>query len=311
MVYSIKVPIFKKASATNALGLTRDDYRGTPSTLCGGCGHDSISQAIASACFELNLAPHELVKLSGIGCSSKTPSYFVSGAHAFNAIHGRMAPVASGATAAHRNLHYICVSGDGDTANIGLGSWMHAVRRGINVCYIVENNGVFGLTKGQFSATADRTSQNAKGTQGTVDGIDLLALATQLGATFVARGFSGDKAQMVDLIKEGLSTPGFAFIDILSPCVSFNNHDGSTKSYAFIRDHLATITCSSDRWEALGHLNTCQRQGQLGVGAIYRSPAPTHWHNENKSDSRPLRDLPWEELCPGAAELVKIQQTLR
>jgi len=222
---------------TNALGMTRRQYEGTMSTLCAGCGHDSVTAAIIEACWGLDMRPEQLVKLSGIGCSSKTTSYFVSGAHGFNSVHGRMPSIASGANAANRELTYVGVSGDGDSLSIGLGQLVHAIRRNVNMLYIIENNGVYGLTKGQFSASADIGTKAKKGEVNESPPIDPVLLALSLGATFVARGFSGDKAQLVPLIQAGMRHRGFALIDVLSPCVTFNDHEGSTKSYTFTREH--------------------------------------------------------------------------
>ncbi len=221
----------------NALGLTRRAYEGALSTLCAGCGHDSITAAIVEACWGLSLEPQNLVKLSGIGCSSKTTAYFVGGAHGFNAVHGRMPSIATGANAANRRLSYIGVSGDGDTLSIGLGQFCHAIRRNLDMLYIIENNGVYGLTKGQFSASADIGSRAKKGETNRQPPIDPVLLALDLGAPFVARSFSGDKRQLVPLIEAGLKHRGFALIDVLSPCVTFNDHEGSTKSYAYTREH--------------------------------------------------------------------------
>jgi 2-oxoglutarate ferredoxin oxidoreductase subunit beta len=222
---------------TNALGMTRRQYEGSMSTLCAGCGHDSITAAIIEACWELDMRPEQLVKLSGIGCSSKTTAYFVSGAHGFNSVHGRMPSIASGANAANRELTYVGVSGDGDSLSIGLGQLVHAIRRNVNMLYLIENNGVYGLTKGQFSASADIGTRAKKGDVNQSPPIDPVLLALSLGATFVARGFSGDKAQLVPLIQAGMRHRGFALIDVLSPCVTFNDHEGSTKSYTFTREH--------------------------------------------------------------------------
>jgi 2-oxoglutarate ferredoxin oxidoreductase subunit beta len=222
---------------TNALGLTRRQYEGSMSTLCAGCGHDSVTAAIVEACWGLDMRPEQLVKLSGIGCSSKTTSYFVSGAHGFNSVHGRMPSIASGANAANRELIYIGVSGDGDSLSIGLGQLAHVIRRNVNMLYVIENNGVYGLTKGQFSASADVGTKAKRGDVNQSPPIDPVLLALSLGATFVARGFSGDKAQLVPLIQAGLRHKGFAIIDVLSPCVTFNDHEGSTKSYVFTREH--------------------------------------------------------------------------
>jgi 2-oxoglutarate ferredoxin oxidoreductase subunit beta len=237
MTYIKKPKIDHPGLQRNELGLTRRDYEGVLSTLCAGCGHDSVTAAITRACFELALQPHRIAKLSGIGCSSKTPAYFVSGAHGFNAVHGRMPAVATGANAANKELHYIGVSGDGDSLSIGLGQFCHAMRRNIDMLYIIENNGVYGLTKGQFSATADIGSKAKRGEINEQPPIDPVQTALAMGGTFVARSFSGDKEQLVPLIKAGLMHKGFALIDVLSPCVTFNDHEDSTKSYAFTRQH--------------------------------------------------------------------------
>src|SRR2546430_2995556 len=225
----------------NKLGFTHRDYEGAVSTLCAGCGHDSISAAITQACFELSIPPHRVAKLSGIGCSSKTPTYFLGNSHGFNSVHGRMPSVLTGAALANRGLIYLGVSGDGDSASIGLGQFAHILRRGVNMVYIVENNGVYGLTKGQFSATADKGSKSKRGRGNSDEPIDLVLLALALGATFVARGFSGDKTQLVPLIKAAVAHRGAAFIDIVSPCVAFNNHPGSTKSYDYVREHNEAV----------------------------------------------------------------------
>jgi 2-oxoglutarate ferredoxin oxidoreductase subunit beta len=237
MTSIVKPKVAHPSLPKNDLGLTRREYEGSMSTLCAGCGHDSITAAIVEACWGMSLRPEQLVKLSGIGCSSKTTAYFVSGAHGFNSVHGRMPSIASGANAANRDLHYIGVSGDGDSLSIGLGQLAHAIRRNVNMLYLIENNGVYGLTKGQFSASADIGSKSKKGEANQQPPIDPVLLALTLGASFVGRGFSGDKRQLVPMIQAGLSHPGFAIIDVLSPCVTFNDHEGSTKSYAFTREH--------------------------------------------------------------------------
>ncbi len=237
MTYITKPKLTHPSLPQNALGMTRRAYEGALSTLCAGCGHDSVTAAIVEACWRLALEPQNLVKLSGIGCSSKTTAYFVSGAHGFNAVHGRMPSIATGANAANRRLAYIGISGDGDTLSIGLGQFCHAIRRNLDMLYMIENNGVYGLTKGQFSASADIGSRAKKGEVNRQPPIDPVLLALDLGATFVARGFSGDKQQLVPLIEAGLQHRGFALIDILSPCVTFNDHEGSTKSYAYTREH--------------------------------------------------------------------------
>ena len=211
----------------NDLGYTKKNYEGAISTLCAGCGHDSISSAITQAIFELSIAPHNIAKMSGIGCSSKTPTYFLGNSHGFNSVHGRMPSVATGANMANRDMIYVGVSGDGDTASIGMGQFTHAVRRNVNMMYIVENNGCYGLTKGQDSATSDVGSKSKKGDPNPFEPIDLASIALQLGATFVARSFSGDKEQLIPLIKAAIAHQGFAFIDVVSPCVTFNNNPGN------------------------------------------------------------------------------------
>src|SRR6202142_1065767 len=221
----------------NAIGLNLRDYEGAMSTLCAGCGHDSITAAITRALWELSIEPHMIAKLSGIGCSSKTPTYFVSGAHGFNSAHGRMAAIATGANAANRKLTYIGISGDGDSLSIGLGHLSHAIRRNVKMLYVIENNGVYGLTKGQFSASADVGSKSKRGEPNRMAPIDPVALGLSLGATFIARSFSGDKEQLVPILKAAVKHQGFALIDVISPCVTFNDHEGSTKSYKFTREH--------------------------------------------------------------------------
>src|SRR5881392_790492 len=237
MTYIAKPKLHHPTLPANALGLTRRDYEGKISTLCAGCGHDSISAALVQACWELDIEPHRVAKLSGIGCSSKTTDYFLGNSHGFNTVHGRMPSVLTGANLANKELLYLGVSGDGDSASIGIGQFVHAIRRGVNMVYIVENNGVYGLTKGQFSATADLGSKSKKGVTNTDSPLDMVGLALQLGATFVARSFSGDKAQLVPLIKAAIKHRGAAFLDVVSPCVAFNNHPGSTKSYEYVREH--------------------------------------------------------------------------
>src|SRR5215510_13788944 len=244
MTYIVKPKFHHPALPKNALGYTHRDYEGSVSTLCAGSGHDSISGAIIQACFDLALAPHRIAKLSGIGCSSKTPTYFLGKSHGFNSVHGRMPSVATGANLANRELYCIGISGDGDTASIGMGQFAHIVRRRINMCYIVDNNGTYGLTKGQFSATNDNGSTSKKGAPNLYEPIDLVSIALQLGATFVARSFSGDKGQLVPLIKAALLHKGFAFIDVISPCVAFNNHTGSTKSYDYVRGHRGDVVAA-------------------------------------------------------------------
>src|SRR5882757_2421037 len=237
-----KPPVAHPSLTRNALGLTVRDYAGTMSTLCAGCGHDSITAAIVRALWELSAQPHMIAKLSGIGCSSKTPAYFVNGAHGFNSAHGRMPPIATGANAANRELIYIGISGDGDSLSIGLGHMCHAIRRNVRCVYVIENNGVYGLTKGQFSASADVGSKSKRGEPNRMSPIDPVALGLSLGATFIARSFSGDKEHLVPIMKAGLAHRGFALVDVISPCVTFNDHEGSTKSYLHTRQHLSHAT---------------------------------------------------------------------
>jgi 2-oxoglutarate ferredoxin oxidoreductase subunit beta len=241
MSYIAKPSAHHPALPKNARGLTRRDYEGTMSTLCAGCGHDSITAALIEACFEMELPAHRIAKVSGIGCSSKAPTYFLSRSHGFNSVHGRMPSITTGANIANRDLVYIGVSGDGDTASIGLGQFAHSVRRKLNMTYIVMNNGCYGLTKGQFSATNDKNSPSKKGEANPFDAIDLCQLAIQLGAGFVGRSFSGDKHQLIPLIKAAIAYKGFAFLDVISPCVTFNNHDKSTKSYTYVREHNEAV----------------------------------------------------------------------
>jgi 2-oxoglutarate ferredoxin oxidoreductase subunit beta len=249
MTYLTKPKLYHPTLPKNKLGYTRRDYEGKVSTLCAGCGHDSISASIIQACWELDIAPHRVAKMSGIGCSSKTPDYFLGNSHGFNSVHGRMPSVVTGANLANRELIYLGVSGDGDSASIGIGQFAHVMRRGVNMTYILENNGVYGLTKGQFSATADAGSKSKRGAVNRDSPVDTVSLALQLGATYVARGFSGDKAQLVPLIRGAISHPGVAFIDVISPCVAFNNHEGSTKSYDFVREHNESVN-RLDFWPA-------------------------------------------------------------
>ncbi len=225
----------------NRIGLSRDDYKGSHTTLCAGCGHNSITNHIVKALYDSGIEPHLLAKMSGIGCSSKAAAYFVEHAHGFNGAHGRMPSVATGAKLANRDLVVFGISGDGDTASIGLGQYCHMIRRNLDITYIVEDNGVYGLTKGQFSATADRGSTLKRGRVNLYEQIDICALAIDLGATFVARSFSGDGKQLVPLLQAGLAHRGAAILDVVSPCVTFNDHEGSTKSYAYVKDHDAPV----------------------------------------------------------------------
>jgi 2-oxoglutarate ferredoxin oxidoreductase subunit beta len=229
------------ALAVNRIGLARESYKGAPSTLCAGCGHNSITNHIIKALYDLGIEPHRLAKLSGIGCSSKTPAYFVDQAHGFNGLHGRMPALATGAGLADRELVLLGVSGDGDSASIGLGQFMHLMRRNVDCTYVIEDNGTYGLTKGQFSATADVDSVHKKGMVNQYQPIDPCAVALSVGSTFVARSFSGDGKQLIPLIKAAVAHRGTAVLDIISPCVTFNDHDGSTRSYSWVKDNDAGI----------------------------------------------------------------------
>jgi 2-oxoglutarate ferredoxin oxidoreductase subunit beta len=335
----------------NKLGYTVDYYEGSLSTLCAGCGHDSISAGIIQAAFELNIEPHKLAKLSGIGCSSKTPAYFLSNSHGFNSVHGRMPSVATGAAMANRDLTYFGVSGDGDTASIGMGQFVHVVRRNLNMTYIVMNNGCYGLTKGQDSATADRGSKNKSGEVNLFQSIDLASLAIELGATFVAQSFSGDKTQLVPLIKAAMSHPGFAFINVISPCVTFNNNVGSTKSYDFVREHVEAtatidfvpemqeITASYEKgsskevkmhdgsfiqlhklaegWDPLDRLSAmtavqnARAKNEILTGLLYMNPNSVDLHELIQTSDRALNTLGKDELCPGSEMLKEINADLR
>ena len=221
----------------NRIGLEIAAYKGSKSTLCAGCGHNAISERIVEAFYELGVEPHRVAKLSGIGCSSKSPAYFLGSAYGLNAVHGRMAPVATGTMLANRTLLAIGVSGDGDTVSIGAGGFVHLMRRNLPVIYIIEDNGVYGLTKGQFSATADLGSKLKTGVVNDLPPIDTCALAVQLGATYVARSFSGDKRQLLALLQGAIVHRGTSMLDVISPCVTFNDHEGSTKSYSYVKDH--------------------------------------------------------------------------
>ena len=345
-------PVFRHPELpTNKLGFTKKDYEGAISTLCAGCGHDSISAGIVQACFEMSLPPHKVAKLSGIGCSSKTPTYFLGNSHGFNSVHGRMPSVATGANMANRDLTYIGVSGDGDSASIGMGQFAHVTRRNLNMMYIVENNGCYGLTKGQDSATADVGSKSKAGSVNPYEPIDLVSVALQLGATFVARSFSGDKEQLVPLIKAALSHPGFAFIDVVSPCVTFNNNAGSTKAYDYVRDHLeATSTVDfvpmhdeitteydegsckdvtmhdgsvihlnklnqdwdpNDRQSALNAIADAKAKDEILTGLLFVDTESQELHETIQTVSKPLNTLGEAELCPGSKALIDINESLR
>ena len=351
MTYIAKPRLHHPSLGKNKVGYTRRDYEGKVSTLCAGCGHDSISAAIIQACWEMDIEPHRVAKLSGIGCSSKTPDYFLGASHGFNTVHGRMPSVLTGANLANRDLLYLGVSGDGDSASIGLGQFAHAMRRNVNMVYIVENNGVYGLTKGQFSATADKGSQSKKGVVNADSPVDLVGLAMQLGASFVARSFSGDKAQMVPLIKAAMGHGGAAFIDIISPCVTFNNHAGSTRSYDWVREHneavsridfitgreeitatiqpgevvdveqhdgttlrlrkLHTDYDPTDRVVAMSYMHARAAEGELLTGLLYVEGEAGDLHTALNTSARPLNSLGAADLCPGTGALDKITARLR
>jgi 2-oxoglutarate ferredoxin oxidoreductase subunit beta len=351
MTYLAKPKLHHPTLAKNNVGYTRRDYEGTVSTLCAGCGHDSISAAIVQACWELDIEPHRVAKLSGIGCSSKTPTYFLGNSHGFNSVHGRMPSVLTGANLANRDLLYLGVSGDGDTASIGLGQFAHSVRRGVNMVYIVENNGVYGLTKGQFSATADKGSKSKRGVANTDEPLDMIGMALLLGASFVARSFSGDKQQLVPLIKAAIQHRGAAFIDVISPCVAFNNHPGSTKSYDYVREHneavnrldfmeareeitadyapgsvidvaqhdgsvirlrkLAPDYDPTDRIKVMNYLQERAAAGEVVTGLLYVHPDAADLHQHLNTVEPPLNQLSERELCPGSVALERINAALR
>jgi 2-oxoglutarate ferredoxin oxidoreductase subunit beta len=351
MSFITKPKIIHPQSPRNALGLTERDYEGGMSTLCAGCGHDSVTGAIVQAVFELDIPPHRMAKLSGIGCSSKTPAYFARQSHGFNTVHGRMPSVATGANAANSDLWYIGVSGDGDSLSIGLGQLCHAIRRNVNMLYIIENNGVYGLTKGQFSASADLGSKAKKGAENVQPPIDPVRMAISMGAGFVARSFSGDKEQLLPLIKAGLSYKGFAIIDVISPCVTFNDHAGSTKSYEYTREHFhpalqadyvqpsKEITTSYNEGEAMpitlhdgsqivlrkiageydptdrasiySYLEKHQQAGEIVTGLLYYDDSLKEMHDLSNIVEKPLSQVGYDKLCPGDDALQKIQDVWR
>lgn len=345
-------PVFRHpTSRKNEAGFYKSDYEGRISSLCAGCGHDSINASIIAACYEMNVEPHKIVKLSGIGCSSKAPAYYLNNSHGFNTVHGRMPSVATGAIMANKELVYLGVSGDGDSASIGIGQFVHASRRNINMVYIMMNNGCYGLTKGQDSATADVGSLSKAGSVNQFSPIDMVSLALEMGASFVARSFSGDKTQLVPLIKAAMSHPGFAFIDVISPCVTFNNNEGSTKSYDYVRDHMeatsvfdfvpvkeeiavdyaegsekqvelhdgSTILLSklnpqwdpSDREAALNILQRARKRGEILTGLLYIDEESEDLHKMLDTSDQPLNELEQQELCPGSSVLEEINDGFR
>jgi len=350
MTYLAKPRLQHPKLSQNELGLTHRDYEGAVSTLCAGCGHDSISAAIIQACFELSIPPHRVAKLSGIGCSSKTPNYFLGASHGFNSVHGRMPSVLTGAALANRDLIYLGVSGDGDSASIGLGQFAHCLRRGVNMTYIVENNGVYGLTKGQFSATADEGSKLKTGVINDLQPMDLCALAVELGCGYVARGFAGDPKQMVNILKGAIAHDGLAVIDVISPCVTFNNHEGSTKGYTYSKEHdellhqigfvpsyeqievevapgeLREVTLHdgsrillkkleedydpSNAVQALQRLHRAVDSGQMLTGLVYLRPEKKSFISLLNMSEKPLWSLGEAETRPPKEALDKIMREL-
>ena len=351
MTYISKPRLHHPKLPTNALGLTHRDYEGSVSTLCAGCGHDSISGAIIQACFELSIPPHRVAKLSGIGCSSKTPTYFLGASHGFNSVHGRMPSVGTGAMLANRKLIAIGVSGDGDTGAIGIGQFVHLMRRNLPIIYIIEDNGCYGLTKGQFSPTADIGSKAKNGVANELPPIDTCRLAIELGASFVARSFSGDKKQLLSILKASLAHKGTCMIDVLSPCVTFNDHEGSTKSYAYAKDHdevmgevsfvpffedisveyePGTTTAVSmhdgsklflkkvaadynptDKLTALRLLHETAMRGEFATGVLYVEPDKDDFISMLGLVDEPLASLPIERVRPGKAVLDEVMESLR
>ena len=339
-----------EAPKENRLGLKATDYSGGKSTLCAGCGHDAISNQIIRAFYEMNVDPVGVAKFSGIGCSSKTPAYFLGRAHGFNAVHGRMPAVATGAMLANQKLIGIGVSGDGDTASIGLGQFMHMIRRNITMLYIIENNGVYGLTKGQFSATADEGSKLKTGVINDLPPMDLCALAVELGCGYVARGYAGDPKQMINILKGALAHDGLSVIDVISPCVTFNNHEGSTKGYQYSKEHdellhqigfvqsyeqieievapgeLREVTMHdgsrillkkleedydpSDTVQALQRLHRATEQGHMLTGLVYLRPEKKSFINLLNMTDRPLYSLGEAETRPPKEALDKIMRDL-
>jgi len=339
------------APRVNRLGLAAAEYKGGKTTLCAGCGHNAISERILEAYFELGIQPERVAKFSGIGCSSKSPAYFLGRSHAFNAVHGRMPSVATGALLANRTLHGIGVSGDGDTASIGVGQFVHLMRRNLPLVYVIENNGVYGLTKGQFSATADPGSRLKGGAVAELPAIDTCALAIQLGAGFVARSFSGDKRQLSALLRAAIAFGGTALLDVISPCVTFNDHEGSTKSFAYVKEHdeplqelsfvpyfdeisldhepgtTAEVTLHDgsrlrfrkleegydprDRVAAVSRLMTAQAAGEVLTGLFFVDPGAPTMPDRLGLPAEPLATLPQERVRPSRAVLDAINASLR
>ncbi|HEV8129900.1 MAG TPA: 2-oxoacid:ferredoxin oxidoreductase subunit beta [Acidobacteriota bacterium] len=335
----------------NRIGLTLADYKGAESTLCAGCGHDAITSQIIRAFYEYGVVPHQVAKLSGIGCSSKTPAYFLNRSHGFNSVHGRMPSVGTGVFAANRTLLGIGVTGDGDTAAIGMGQFVHLLRRNVPMIYIIENNGVYGLTKGQFSATADKGSKSKSGVSNPLPAIDCCQMAIQLGCGYVARSFAGDPKQLVALIKGAIGHRGTALIDVISPCVTFNNHPDSTKSYDYAKEHeellqeigfvpyyeqisidydegttkdvvlhdgshlrLKKLSRDYDpmsRLNAYRILEEARETGDLITGLIYIDPTQPDFVSLMNLVDEPLATLPLEKVRPGREALDEIMEELR
>ncbi|HTL45801.1 MAG TPA: 2-oxoacid:ferredoxin oxidoreductase subunit beta [Vicinamibacterales bacterium] len=336
---------------TNRIGIELQPYRGGKTTLCAGCGHNAISERIVEAFFEMGVDPTQVLKLSGIGCSSKTPAYFLGAAHGFNSVHGRMPSVATGALLANKTMIAIGVSGDGDTGAIGIGQFVHLMRRNVPMIYIIEDNGCYGLTKGQFSPTADVGSKLKNGVVNDLPPIDTCALAIELGASFVARSFSGDKKQLSAILKASLSHRGTCMIDVISPCVTFNDHEGSTKSYAYAKDHdepldevsfvpyfedisidyepgtttevrmhdgshlylkkVAEDYDPTDKLSAIRMLHETSRRGEFATGIIYIEPDKDDFTTMLNIVDAPLATLPLEAVRPGQEVLDEIMESLR
>ncbi len=339
------------APRTNRIGLTVQDYRGLKTTLCAGCGHNAVSERVVEAMFEMGVPPERVAKFSGIGCSSKSPAYFLSRSHSFNALHGRMPSVATGALLANRTLIGLGVSGDGDTASIGIGQFVHLMRRNLPMIYVIEDNGVYGLTKGQFSATADVGSTLKTGVVNELPPIDTCSLAIQLGATLVGRSFSGDKKQLHAMLQAAIAHRGTVMLDVISPCVTFNDHEGSTKSYAYMKDHdeplheLSFVPAYEDiavdyapgasvdvtlhdgsklrlrkleeeydprdRIVAVRRLMEAHEQGEVLTGVLYVDPAAPSFLDKLQLADRPLATLPEEAVRPPRAVLDRIMESLR
>jgi 2-oxoglutarate ferredoxin oxidoreductase subunit beta len=335
---------------TNRIGLELAPYKGSRTTLCAGCGHNAITERIIEICWELGIQPWQVAKISGIGCSSKTPAYFLSLSHGFNGVHGRAPTLATGALLANRHLIGLVVTGDGDTVSIGLGHFLHMLRRNIPLVYIIENNGVYGLTKGQFSATADIGSKLKTGAINDLPPVDCCLAGIQMGATFVARSFSGDKRQMQGILKAAFSHKGLAIIDVISPCTTFNDHEGSTKSYSYMKDHeeplheidfvpayediaveyeegsvrevelhdgsrlrlkkLARDYDPRDKMEAIRLLNESKESGEVLTGVLYVGFAPTFIERLHMVDE-PLATLPESRVRPSREALDQIMEELR